>query len=60
MISLSSLRTQGPQRERKALIAAPRTRVFSRVANAFCTNILRWLWVPAFAGTTQSMGPRTW
>jgi hypothetical protein len=26
---------------------------FGTVANAFCSNARRWLWVPAFAGTTQ-------
>jgi hypothetical protein len=31
----------------------PRRRVFGTVADAFCCNKRRWLWVPAFAGTTH-------
>jgi len=26
------------------------------VADAFCRNDGRWLWVPAFAGTTDELG----
>src|SRR5947207_4540711 len=26
--------------------------LFGKVANGFCSNKRRWLWVPAFAGTT--------
>ena len=26
---------------------------FGALADAFCSNAVRWLWVPAFAGTTQ-------
>jgi hypothetical protein len=33
----------------------PRPRVFCTVANGFCSNKLQWLWVPAFAGTTQEV-----
>jgi hypothetical protein len=28
---------------------------FGKVADGFCSNRLRWLWVPAFAGTTHSV-----
>src|SRR4029077_3708123 len=28
---------------------------FGTMANAFCSNKRRWLWVPAFAGTTHSV-----
>ena len=33
----------------------PRPRVFGKVANGFRSNKDLWLWVPAFAGTTNSM-----
>src|ERR1700724_3624382 len=35
-----------------ALIAAPQPRVLARWPTAFAHNTRRWLWVPAFAGTT--------
>jgi hypothetical protein len=40
---LSSLRKQGPIRCGLAFVT---------LANGFCSNERRWLWVPAFAGTT--------
>src|ERR1700686_4220184 len=42
--SASSLRKQGPIRRGPAF--------FCTVADGFCSNKRRWLWVPAFAGTT--------
>jgi hypothetical protein len=49
----SSLRTQGPQRERDCAHRDAAASRLSTVANALRTNKRRWLWVPAFAGTTR-------
>ena len=46
--SMSSPRTRGPIRRGPA---------FGTVANGFCSNRRRWLWVPAFAGTTSGWRP---
>jgi hypothetical protein len=37
----------------KAGTHTPRPLDLGTVANGFCSNKRRWLWVPAFAGTTQ-------
>src|SRR5258705_9902326 len=48
---MSSPRTRGPIRRGLA---------FGTMANGFCSNKRRWLWVPAFAGTTTHSGAHSY
>ena len=49
----NSTRSSSRPSEARAGIHTPCPIVFGAEAKAFCLNEGRWLWVPAFAGTTK-------